>query len=74
MTVLVSYATTGGSTAEIAEWIAEELRVAGLAVAVRPAAEVDDLAGYDAVVLNFRNPDPVRAWARGVAADISDPA
>jgi menaquinone-dependent protoporphyrinogen oxidase len=51
MTVLVSYATTGGSTAEIAEWIAEELRGAGLAVVVRPAANVDDLAGYDAVVL-----------------------
>jgi len=51
MTVLVSYATCGGATAEIAQWIAEEFRAAGLAVDVRPAAEVDDLAGYAAVVL-----------------------
>lgn len=51
MTVLVSYATTGGSTAEIAGWIAEELRATGLTVEVRPAAEVDDIAGYAAIVL-----------------------
>ncbi|GAA4475541.1 flavodoxin domain-containing protein [Phytohabitans houttuyneae] len=51
MTVLVAYATTGGSTAEIAGWIAEELRGAALAVDVRPAAEVDDIDGYAAVVL-----------------------
>jgi len=51
MTVLVAYATKGGSTAEIAGWIAEELRAAGLPVEVRPAAEVSGLAPYDAVVL-----------------------
>jgi len=51
MNVLVAYGTTGGSTAEIAEWIAEELRGAGLAVDVRPAADVDDIGGYAAVVL-----------------------
>jgi menaquinone-dependent protoporphyrinogen oxidase len=51
MTVLVSYATTAGSTAEIAEWIGEELRDAGLTVELRPAAEVHDIAGYTAVVL-----------------------
>ena|SRR5439155_8225849 len=51
MNVLVAYATTGGSTAEIARWIAEELRDAGLTVDVRPAADVDNLAGYRAIVL-----------------------
>jgi menaquinone-dependent protoporphyrinogen oxidase len=51
MTVLVAYATTGGSTAEIARWIANELRDAEFVVDVRAAAEADDITGYDAVVL-----------------------
>src|SRR3982751_2220686 len=50
MRILVAYGTTSGSTGEIAEWIGEELR-AGFAVDVRPAGEVQDLDGYDAVVL-----------------------
>lgn len=51
MTVLVSYATTAGSTAEIAQWVAEELRGAGLTVDIRPATEVHDIQGYAAIVL-----------------------
>lgn len=51
MTVLVAYGTTGGSTGEIAEWIGAELRAAWLAVDVRPAAQVEDICGYTAVVL-----------------------
>jgi menaquinone-dependent protoporphyrinogen oxidase len=51
MTVLVAYGSTGGSTAEIAGWIAEELRTAGLDVRLLPAGEVDDVAGYEALVL-----------------------
>jgi menaquinone-dependent protoporphyrinogen oxidase len=51
MSVLVAYATRGGSTAEIAEWIGDELRTAGLSADVRPAAEVSDVTAYDAVVL-----------------------
>jgi menaquinone-dependent protoporphyrinogen oxidase len=51
MSVLVAYATRGGSTAEIAEWIAEELRAAGLSTEVRAAAEVQSLTAYEAVVL-----------------------
>jgi menaquinone-dependent protoporphyrinogen oxidase len=51
MTVLVAYGSTGGSTAEIAGWIAEELRTAGIEVRLLPAGEVDDVAGYDALVL-----------------------
>lgn len=51
MSVLVAYATRGGSTAEIAEWIGDELRAAGLSTVVLPAAEVQDVTGYEAVVL-----------------------
>jgi menaquinone-dependent protoporphyrinogen oxidase len=51
VTVLVSYATSCGSTAEIVQWIAEELRDAGLTVDVRAAAEVRDVAGYAAIVV-----------------------
>jgi menaquinone-dependent protoporphyrinogen oxidase len=51
MTVLVAYATRNGSTREIAEWIADELRVGGLDVEVCPAAQVADVAGYAAVIL-----------------------
>ena len=49
--VLVAFATKHGSTAEIADAIADELRRSGLRVECRPAGEVRSLAGYDAVVL-----------------------
>jgi menaquinone-dependent protoporphyrinogen oxidase len=51
MTVLVAYATTNGSTGEIAQWIADELRSRGLAATARPAAEVTDVSGCEAVIL-----------------------
>jgi menaquinone-dependent protoporphyrinogen oxidase len=51
MTVLVAFGTTNGSTGEIAGWIGAELVAAGLVVEVRPAAEVRDVDGYEAVVL-----------------------
>jgi menaquinone-dependent protoporphyrinogen oxidase len=51
MTVLIAYGTTGGGTGEIAGWIAEELRAAGLRVHVSPAGEVGDVTEYDALVL-----------------------
>jgi menaquinone-dependent protoporphyrinogen oxidase len=51
MTVLVAYGSTGGGTAEIAGWIAEELREAGLAADLARAGEVDDVSGYEALVL-----------------------
>lgn len=54
MRILVSAASKHGSTAEIATRLAEALRT-GLAgddvVEVRPAAEVDAVSSYDAVVL-----------------------
>ena len=49
--VLLAYATRYGSTKEVAEAVAKQLRERGLAVDVRPAAEVSTLAGYRAVVL-----------------------
>jgi menaquinone-dependent protoporphyrinogen oxidase len=51
VTTLVAYATKRGSTREVAEAIAETLAEAGLDVDVRPAAEVNDLESYGAVVL-----------------------
>jgi menaquinone-dependent protoporphyrinogen oxidase len=51
MTVLVAHASRHGSTAGIAERIAQVLRTHDMAVEVRPVAEVRDLEPYDAVVL-----------------------
>lgn len=51
MNVLVAYATKYGSTLEIAEHIAQRLRVAGLTADVRPAESVHELTGYHAFVI-----------------------
>ncbi len=51
MSVLVAYASKHSSTEEIAERIAATMREAGCTVDVRPASEVRDLSGYDAVAL-----------------------
>ncbi len=49
--VLVAYATRAGSTAEVAQAVAETLREAGLDVDLRRAREVADVSPYRAVVL-----------------------
>ena len=49
--ILVAYATMAGSTAEVAEAVANELAKAGLAAEARPITEVRDLAGYAGVVV-----------------------
>ena len=49
--VLVAYGTTNGSTAEIAEAIAEVLSKAGLVAEARPAQSVTSVASYHAVVV-----------------------
>jgi menaquinone-dependent protoporphyrinogen oxidase len=49
--VLIGYASKHGSTAEIAEAIADKMREAGLKVDCRPLSEIDSLSDYDAVVL-----------------------
>ncbi|WP_327186717.1 flavodoxin domain-containing protein [Streptomyces sp. NBC_01334] len=50
-TVLVTYGTTNGSTAEIAEAVADVLREGGLTVESLPARSVTGVAHYDAVVV-----------------------
>ena len=49
--VLVAYGTTNGSTARIAETIAEVLRKEGMTAKAMPARSVTDLGSYDAVVV-----------------------
>ncbi|MFF4350058.1 flavodoxin domain-containing protein [Streptomyces sp. NPDC001530] len=49
--VLVAYGTTNGSTARIAEVIADVLRKDGLTVEARPAGSVTSVTSYDAVVV-----------------------
>jgi menaquinone-dependent protoporphyrinogen oxidase len=51
MKILVAFASRHGSTREIADALAQELRVAGHSVAVRQADEVKELGGYEAAVI-----------------------
>jgi menaquinone-dependent protoporphyrinogen oxidase len=50
-TVLVTYASKHGSTAEVAEKIAEVLSTSGIKTEVHPVVEVNDLQKYNIVVL-----------------------
>lgn len=49
--ILVTYATRTGSTAGVAQRIADALRRQGESVSLRPFDDVDGLEGYKAVVL-----------------------
>jgi len=60
--ILVAYATMAGSTAEVAEAVAEELSAAGLEVDVLTLAEVQNLDTYDAVVVGG---PMILGWHRG---------
>ena len=51
MNVLVAFASSHGSTRDIAEAIGDELRAGGIAADVRDVADVIDLGMYDAAVL-----------------------
>ncbi|ACZ43451.1 Flavodoxin-like protein [Thermobaculum terrenum ATCC BAA-798] len=51
MKVLVAYASRLGSTAEVAEFMGEELRRLGAEVDVMPVGEVRRVAPYDAVLV-----------------------
>jgi menaquinone-dependent protoporphyrinogen oxidase len=51
MRILIAVASKHGSTREIAQAIAEEMRAAELTVDLREAGAVPDIAGYDAVIL-----------------------
>jgi menaquinone-dependent protoporphyrinogen oxidase len=50
-TILVAYASTHGSTQEVAERVTTTLREHGLTADLQPAQQVRSLAGYSAVVL-----------------------
>lgn len=49
--ILVTYATMAGSTAEVAQAVAETLEARGAEVDVLPIREAPDPAGYDGVVV-----------------------
>jgi menaquinone-dependent protoporphyrinogen oxidase len=49
--ILVAYATMAGSTAEVAQAVAEEIARPDVQVDVLPLNQVEDLAAYDGVVL-----------------------
>jgi menaquinone-dependent protoporphyrinogen oxidase len=49
--VLVAYATRGGTTLEISGEVGRVLEAAGMRVELAPAADIEDLAAYDVVVL-----------------------
>lgn len=49
--ILVTYATRGGSTFEVAGCVAEVLRAAGAIVDIRYVTAVHEVQGYDAVVV-----------------------
>lgn len=64
--VLVAYATMAGSTAEVAEAVAETITEAmaggDVQVEISPLGEVQDLASYDAVVVGA---PMILGWHRG---------
>lgn len=49
--ILLAYGSVSGSTAEVAQVIAEEMGKAGAQVDVSPVEDVKDISGYDAVVV-----------------------
>jgi menaquinone-dependent protoporphyrinogen IX oxidase len=49
--ILVAYSTNSGSTAEVADAVAAELRQSGHTVDVKPMKDVAAVSGYDAVVM-----------------------
>lgn len=49
--ILLAYGTVSGSTAEVAQAVADEMGEGGAQVEVKPVESVRDIAGYDAVVL-----------------------
>ena len=51
MSILVTYASSYGSTQEVAEDIAATLRAQGVEIDLRPIRQVRTLSGYSAVVL-----------------------
>jgi menaquinone-dependent protoporphyrinogen oxidase len=77
VTVLVAYASKYGSTQEIAETIGRELRGRGLETDVRSIGGIEDIAGYDTVVLGSavyvgRWLSNARAFVKEHAGELAD--
>lgn len=49
--ILIAYGTAAGSTGEVAQAVADEMRNAGAEVDVKPVEDVKDIEGYNAVVV-----------------------
>jgi menaquinone-dependent protoporphyrinogen oxidase len=60
--ILVTYATMAGSTAEVAQTVAEEIAKSGLQVNVMPLGEVKELQAYDGLVVGG---PMIMGWHRG---------
>ncbi|MDY7101779.1 MAG: flavodoxin domain-containing protein [Actinomycetota bacterium] len=75
MNVLVTYGSSRGGTAGLADMVGDELRERGLRVEVLPAAQIHTLAPYDGVVvgaaiyINRCHPD-VRRFVRHHRAEL----
>jgi len=63
--ILVAYASRFGSTAGVAEAVADVLRAGGATVDVRAVADCDGPAGYDAAVIG--GPIHYDRWTRAAA-------
>lgn len=77
MKVLIVYATRNGSTQEVATFIGDALREAGLDVTIADADTVQDVTPYDAFVLGtgiYRGEwlPALRVFLRKFRADIGD--
>ena len=68
--VLVTYDSKHGSTAQVAQTVADTLRGVGLDVHVEPVDQVRDLAQADAVVLGA--PVYMGRWTKGARALLAD--
>ena len=60
--ILVTYATMAGSTAEVAQAVAEEIARSDVHVDLLPLGEVKSLSGYDGVVVGG---PMIMGWHRG---------
>jgi menaquinone-dependent protoporphyrinogen oxidase len=75
--ILIAHATQHGSTREVAESIAEELRASGADVDVRPVGDVGDLEDFSAVVFGApiyagRFPKDARRFLRRHRSALAD--
>ena len=69
--ILVTYATNAGSTAEIAEAVAKELRGRGTDFEVKTLEAVTTPDAYDAIVVgDFRNWPIIQEWAEGLSTNL----